>query len=62
MEGDACLMRCTSEGCRTQRESNIMDIEDVDYVSVPYWFGCVDPVPSETCGGPDDAGGRKGGW
>jgi hypothetical protein len=28
------------------KESEIMRIKDVSYVSVPFWYGCVNPKPS----------------
>ncbi len=41
-----CLVRCRSETCDHMKESEIMRIKNVSYVSIPFWYGCEHPIPS----------------
>jgi DNA-binding PadR family transcriptional regulator len=45
---DDCLMQCREEDCGFENGSMFAQIEDVSYVSVPFWYGSENPVPSKT--------------
>ncbi len=47
--GDSdCVVRCRDPRCGHQFHSRFTKIEDVSYVSVPFWYGSRNPVPSKT--------------
>jgi DNA-binding PadR family transcriptional regulator len=48
---DCCTILCRNPDCDHEYTSDITDIEDVSYVSVPFWYGVVNPVPSRIRGG-----------
>ena len=43
---NACLIQCKDGDCGYQYESSFSKIEDVSYVSVPFWYGSENPLPS----------------
>ncbi|MCK4969968.1 MAG: hypothetical protein KAS77_05555 [Thermoplasmata archaeon] len=55
-----CLVRCRSETCDYQKPSEIMRIKNVSYVSIPYWYGCLNPTPSRGGCDPGDLRGPSG--
>jgi hypothetical protein len=57
---DACLIQCRKGDCEHQYESKFSTIEDVSYVSVPFWYGSRNPLPSRMKRNPADNPKPKG--
>jgi DNA-binding PadR family transcriptional regulator len=51
---DGCAIFCRNSECDHHYYSDITEIEDVSYVSVPFFYGIVNPVPSRIRCGPVD--------
>jgi len=56
-----CTIFCENPDCDHRYTSGITSIEDINYVSVPYWYGVVNPVPSRIRCGPADRPNDNGG-
>lgn len=57
---DCCTIFCRNPDCDNRYVSDFTSIEDVNYVSVPYWYGVVNPVPSRIRCEIDDGSDGKG--